>query len=274
MVKIISILLTAIVANAKPIKVAVLDTGITNSDLPICQFIDATDDKDGVDYNGHGQNITHIIDKEAAGIEYCQIIIKIFGKNGKSASIGKAIRTAIYLNADIINLSFGGSGIDRDEYLSINQALDLGIIVVAAAGNDGKDLTNNCFYYPACYDNRIIIVGNTAKSSNYGKPVKLVVNGNNVSAGGYRMSGTSQATAIVTGKLIKVLNKRRAPASYKEANDKLLEAAGKYYKIDDYVQKELKQFKIRYKKISKYANVIIPTLNSLVKQKVELQYEF
>jgi len=274
MVKIITLLLTTIMANAKPIKVAVLDTGITNSDVPICQFIDLTEDKDGIDYSGHGQNISHIINKEADGIEYCQIIIKVFGKNGKSASIGKAIRTAIYFNVDIINLSFGGSGIDKDEFISINRALDLGIIVVAAAGNDGKSLTDNCYYYPACYDNRIIVVGNKAKSSNYGKQVKLVVNGNNVSAGGYKMSGTSQATAIVTGKLIRALNKKRTPASYKQANDKLLEAAGKYYKIDDYVQKELRQFKIRHKKISKYANIIIPTLNSLVKQKVELQYEF
>jgi hypothetical protein len=47
-------------------------------------------------------------------------------------------------------------------------------------------------------------VGNlNAKSSNYGPRVRFWEDGNNITAGGYTMSGTSQATALFTGNMVK-----------------------------------------------------------------------
>lgn len=58
------------------------------------------------------------------------------------------------------------------------------------------------------YDKRIVVVGNKdsfgtrIKSSNYGKLVNRWEIGENQEAYGITLTGTSQATAVATGKLI------------------------------------------------------------------------
>jgi subtilisin family serine protease len=140
----------------------------------------------------------------------------------------KAIRHAINIGADFINISGGGPGRNQSEHQLVKEALDKGIIFVAAAGNDGHKLgsmviakTNRgaitrylASYYPAMYDERVIVVGNgensanRRKTSNYGEVVDVWENGT-FPIGAYgnravRLEGTSQATALVTGKLVRM----------------------------------------------------------------------
>ena len=74
------------------------------------------------------------------------------------------------------------------------KVINKNIIVVSAAGNDSQDL-NKINYYPAAHHHRIVVVGNKSRSSNYGDTVDVIEDGNNVKAGGYRMSGSSQSTS-------------------------------------------------------------------------------
>lgn len=125
----------------------------------------------------------------------------------------KAIHWAIDQGAHIINYSGGGPEYNEQEYLALKRAEDAGILVVAAAGNERQNIDikkNN--YYPASYRlSNIISVAatdihnNLLPSSNWGKRlVDVTAPGEDIlstlPAHRYgKMTGTSQATAFVTG---------------------------------------------------------------------------
>lgn len=198
----------------KHITVAVVDTGIRPGIPGQCSFgIDLTNTS-LKDAHGHGTNIAGLIHKYAYDADYCQIPIKF--KSGFDGNYGLrnekiALRYAIDSNVDIINLSLGGSDPDPGEKALIEEALNKGILVVAAAGNDGHDLDIACDWFPACYDLRIYMVGSLNRfgyalpSSNFGKVVQYWQLGLSQLGNGIVMSGTSQATAIQTGKLVRRL---------------------------------------------------------------------
>lgn len=170
-----------------------------------------------VDEHGHGTHVAGLIDKYAreAGANYCIVILKYFTVESEGivnlARSNAAIRYANLLKADYINYSGGGIVRSEDEEMSIEQFLDRGGKFVAAAGNEGINI-DFFHFYPASYDDRIVKVGgldkdgNRMKMSDYGKNVRFE-QGKNVFSTlpggqfGY-MSGTSQATAIATGKLV------------------------------------------------------------------------
>ena len=144
-------------------------------------------------------------------IEIQDFMIKASQGDLKSAMHGsqKAIKYAVNLKVDIINISGGGVEPNDQEKSAIESALNSGIRVVAAAGNERSSL-DHATYYPAMYDPRIIVVGNgktekdRAPSSNWGSVVDYWVDGvNKRGEYGNAMTGTSQSTAIETGKLVK-----------------------------------------------------------------------
>lgn len=220
-----------------PIKIAIIDTGMgfsdKGADAKLCQYghKDFTDEQVFSDIYktkisvpkdtlGHGTNITGIIDYFAkkSGLDYCLVIIKFYSKekgdsyNGRTSE--KAIQYAVNLNVDIINLSGGGTSSSIIEKRAIESFLNNGGTFVSAAGNNktNLDLKGESFY-PAMYDSRIVSVGNINRdgsinsSSNFGEKVKRWEIGENVSVYGITLTGTSQATAVATGKLIKELYK-------------------------------------------------------------------
>lgn len=209
--KILLSLLFAFSLQAKEIKVAVIDTGKSfHKNVNLCGSIDLTGDSlDHTDKLGHGSNVSYLISKHAENTPHCQLPIKYFySKKGKDVLelSNLAIELAIAYKVDVINYSGGGTYFSKRECKSIKRALDAGIKVVAAAGNEGKDLKEEP-YYPAMCDNRVIVVGCTdLKASNKGKRINLKVKCSN--KGKPKQSGTSQATAIVTGKLIKAMYKQ------------------------------------------------------------------
>jgi subtilisin family serine protease len=125
----------------------------------------------------------------------------------------KALLQAVKSGAQIINYSGGGMNPDSEEKAVLEQARDKGILVVVAAGNEHGDMDNDVnSYYPCNYHlSNIICVGNINSrgeippSSNKGiKFVHVFAPGEDiystVPGGGFgKMTGTSQATAFVSG---------------------------------------------------------------------------
>jgi subtilisin family serine protease len=236
------IFLLSQIVLAKQIKVAIIDTGISKTMLnsPIlCKTGHKSFADDSiVDNSNHGTHISSLIDQNAKNffigkdgsddklasitIDYCQLIIKFYDPTSKSDFLKntiKAFEYAIEQKVDIINYSAGGTDPSEEERKAVIKALDAGIIVVAAAGNEKSDLSKQG-YYPALYDSRIIVVGNLesskqiAKSSNFGTRVNDWEIGTNILGklrdGNYGyMTGTSQAAAIKTGNLIRQMVSKR-----------------------------------------------------------------
>lgn len=107
--------------------------------------------------------------------------------------------------ADVINMSWGGTGSSVTAQNVIDYAYSQGCILVAAAGNSDV----NTPFYPAAYNNVISVAATTssdskASFSNYGSWVDVSAPGNNiystfVSASYGNKSGTSMASPMVAG---------------------------------------------------------------------------
>jgi len=221
MKKFLSLLIFMCSFNAlasKQLKVAVIDTGLSldyMKSTPLCRGEHRDLTGEGFnDVHGHGTNVTGLIVNNAKSQNYCIVLIKAYAfkeQHGK-AHLTEALEYAYQIKANIINLSGGGLNPIESERKIIQKILDAKITLVTAAGNDRLNLDIDCRYYPACYDNRIYVIGSTGGYSNYGKYVDTIYDGNNKTAFGQTLSGTSQSTAIFTGKLLKnidLLQKRK-----------------------------------------------------------------
>ncbi len=190
-----------------------------------------TPDNDPMDFDGHGSHVSGIIAAVAdnnigtKGVAPKSRIMPIRasysdGKSTylKSSDIYDAIAYAIDNKADVINMSFAGPELNiLSDILGV--ADEMGIVLVAAAGNNGKPYQQ----YPAALP-CVIAVGavdennERAYFSNYGDWVDIAAPGTQIlSLGGTRKSyevrsGTSMATPYVAGiaALIKAKNKVRS----------------------------------------------------------------
>jgi subtilisin family serine protease len=205
------------------IKIAVIDTGVDvtwASDLIpfLCKdgHKDFTGSRFGyVDTHGHGTNIAWLITQGVDSRKYCLLIYKYYQSGGLGidnlSNEVKAFRAAIDNGAKYINLSGGGFDPSPAETMVVIEALMKKIKVVVAAGNESQEICSPHKYYPACIapnDPNMFIVGNCvdgkyADSSNRGPSVKQCENGMYQGPPRFKMSGTSQATAIFLNKLIK-----------------------------------------------------------------------
>jgi len=200
--------------------VAVIDTGV--SDVPelkgkVCSdFFDLTG-KGINDVDGHGTNVASIIAKNMPRSD-CIFPIKFFHTPEDNAARGPdyqrgVIVAALYLalkyKATHCNMSFGGELNSLDERKMLQRLVNSGTLVTIAAGNEGDNLSTYCNYYPACYNVRGPFVvanycdGVRVPSSNFGGPVNSQECGKDVLAGGYTMTGTSQAAAVKMNKILK-----------------------------------------------------------------------
>ena len=150
------------------------------------------------------------------------------GGNGDTAAVVQGINYAVANRANLINLSFVGDNQDSELDQAINAAAQAGIVVVAAAGNEGINL-NDHPRYPVCspdvvgvggtgQNDELITLSNgsgTTGGSNFGSNcIDLVAPANNFIStvfydpshdltsmylGGW--SGTSLAAPLVTGSI-------------------------------------------------------------------------
>lgn len=137
-------------------KLAILDTGFTTTSPWLQSFVtatyDVTTDTTAVhDTARHGTAVaaSAILAMQHAPVEL--LIIKI-DTNGRLsiANIVKGINYAIEQQADVINMSIGGTKADQHEQQAIEAALNAGIAIFASSGNDGH--TSNVINYPAAYN--------------------------------------------------------------------------------------------------------------------------
>jgi len=167
--------------GSSSIRVAIIDTGYdtTNPDLAGKVDLSVVYDKgDGTvdtgapieDKDGHGSDVSGIAaadtnnTKDVAGTGWAVHLIeaRVFpqpaGPGASSRDIAAAIDWARLHGAKVINLSLGSAGPDNVyEEPAVVNALSAGIVVVAAAGNDGTSTID----YPAA-DPGVLAVGASA----------------------------------------------------------------------------------------------------------------
>lgn len=181
------------------------------------------------DNHGHGTHIAGIIGAEAgnkkgiSGIapNVSLMVLKYFDPKVPNTDNLKntvaAIQYAVKMGAHIINYSGGGTDYSQDEYDAVKLAENKGVIFVAAAGNERSN-SDQHHYYPADYKLKNIIsvtaidpTTEVLPSSNYGtETVDIAAPGQNILSclphNSYGlMTGTSQATAFVTGAAVLVM---------------------------------------------------------------------
>jgi serine protease len=175
--------------RGKGVTVAIIDTGVSKvPDLAKTEFVagyDFVNDKiTADDDNGHGTHVAGTVAQSTnnnygvAGIAYEAKIMPLkvlsSGGGGTISDIAEAIRFAADNKADIINMSLGGGGESQVMKDAIDYAYNKGVVIIAAAGNEG----NNSASYPARYAH-VIGVGATdaqgerATFSNYGAGVDI-----------------------------------------------------------------------------------------------------
>lgn len=226
-------------SKKREIVIAIIDTGVDTSHPMLKKhlwtnpdphskkthgwnFLDDTSEIN--DEHGHGTHISGIIVQNLLPHSNVKLMILKYYKTKALESetltaSNKALEFAIEMNVDIINYSGGGNFPNPIEQSLFKKADEKKIFVVAAAGNDGRT-TNTQGFFPASYGfEHIISVASTNQegdlltSSNRGvDSVDIASYGENIlsslpqSRMG-RLTGTSQATAQVTGVLAALLEK-------------------------------------------------------------------
>lgn len=202
------------------VKVAILDTGIdlTHPDLAANikgNYNAINPRRSGNDDNGHGTHVAGIVAalNNTIGVvgvapQASLYAVKVLDRTGSGwlSDIIEGIDWCIQKGMQVINMSFGGSADNASLRAAITAAYQAGIVLVAAAGNDGAASP----LYPAAYPETIAVSATDqsdrlASWSNYGLTANdLAAPGVNIystwKGGSYvTASGTSMATPHVTG---------------------------------------------------------------------------
>lgn len=141
-------------------------------------------------------------------ISYIPVKCKLSSTSGSSIQAAmEGVQYALNTPARVISMSWGGSSSSSVEQLVFDYAHQAGVVLIAAAGNNGNQVP----FYPANYNN-VLAIGNTAStdarspSSNYGTWVDLMAPGTNIynclagSTTSYgNQTGTSMACPMVAG---------------------------------------------------------------------------
>tara|TARA_B110001452_G_scaffold228856_1_gene204487 strand:- start:1066 stop:2232 length:1167 start_codon:yes stop_codon:yes gene_type:complete len=239
--------------NGNNVRVCIVDSGLMteHNDLESFNLVLWKDFINGeskpYDDNGHGTSMAGILVADgwmkgiAPGVDL--LVAKALAKNGSGSDtlVAEAIDWCVTNDADIISLSLGGApdlipfdlgmnGRGSDE--ATNDAVDQGVIVVAAAGNDGGVNDDGDVSNP-CGERLVICVGGATQSGQHwlgssigdndgnlipllfprsdpNKKPELVAPGEKVPVINYEGSwslvdGTSAATVYVTGAIALLL---------------------------------------------------------------------
>lgn len=241
--------------TGKGVDVYVVDTGarLTHTDFEnrISVVYDhyrlSNDLRYGVDQQGHGTHVASTIAGKKHGVaKEAQILVsRVFETGGATLTAIISGINACLLHHNqkkaagtnrpsVMNLSLGGPAHTTEEQ-AINDCIDAGIVIVAAAGNDGKDLAEPGYDVMPAEIARAITVGaadiqdRAASFSNYGYMVDVFAPGMYITAAGFErdndesmLSGTSMASPHVAGVCALKLQKNTAPidgALVKEVHD-------------------------------------------------------
>ncbi len=208
-----------ITTGSSSVCIAILDTGVELNHPDLAGKIVAsknfTTSSTANDVGGHGTHVAGIAAAitnnkvGVAGLGYNSTImnVKVLGDDGYGSYswIAQGIIWATDNGAKVINMSLGGTSASSTLESAVNYAWNKGVVVVAAAGNEGTSAP--C--YPAYYTKTIAVAATDSNDkvtswSNYGSWVDVAapgvaiystLKGNNYGFG----SGTSMATPFVSG---------------------------------------------------------------------------
>ena len=194
-------------ANGSGVVVAVIDTGVAFEDykkfkvvedLDPNRFVEGynfiTDTSHANDDHGHGTHVAGTIAqttfnaKGVAGIAHNAKImpLKVLSKRGfgTAGDIADAIRFAADEGAHVMNLSLGGGPRSSVMASAVNYARQKGVLVICAAGNNGRRRVE----YPAAYPGAFAVssVGPTKKLafySSYGPEIAVAAPGGDKNVG-------------------------------------------------------------------------------------------
>ena len=202
--------------------IAILDTGI-DSDHPDLEanlgagkaYVDSTTGSEPWDDdNSHGTHCAGIADavdnsEGVVGVSTAATLhaVKVLASDGYGyySDIAAGLEWTANQGYDVASLSLGGTSGSSTIRNACQYAVDNGVLVVAAAGNDG---TADSVRYPAKYSSVIAVSATTSSDdlayfSSYGPEVELAAPGYSIYAtvpGGYGYkSGTSMACPHVAG---------------------------------------------------------------------------
>jgi subtilisin family serine protease len=217
------------ISRGRAVRVAVIDTGIAH-DHPAIR-----DNYQGginilspifspYDYNGHGTHVAGTIAGRANELGVVGVAprahlysVKAFNRKGSAnlSDLLSAINWCIENRMQVVNMSFGMDKESEALRHAIKLAHRRGIVMVAAAGNQGN---RSIIDYPARYPETIAVTatgknGQLASFSNLGEGTDLAAPGDKIRSawlnGSTReMSGTSMAVPHVSGTAALLLHLR------------------------------------------------------------------
>ncbi|OGY62991.1 MAG: hypothetical protein A2745_02690 [Candidatus Harrisonbacteria bacterium RIFCSPHIGHO2_01_FULL_44_13] len=211
--------------NADPVRVAVVDTGISASHPDLVDNIKGGHNainpaKSWNDDNGHGSHVAGTVGalNNAVGVVGVGPLVdlyavKVLNRNGSGflSDVIEGIQWSVANGMQVVNMSLGTSSDVQSMHDAVAAAYNAGVVVVAAAGNSGDAVG-----YPAAYPEVIAVSAtdssdNLASFSSRGPEVDLAAPGVSVystykGTGYATLSGTSMAAPHVTGSAALVLN--------------------------------------------------------------------
>ena len=211
--------------NADPVKVAVIDTGISKDHPDLKANIQGgynaiNSTKSWNDDNGHGSHVAGIIgalNNTVGVVGVAPLVdlyaVKVLNRQGSGFlyDVIEGIQWAVANGMKVANMSLGSSSGTQSMHDAVIAAYNAGLTIVAAAGNNG-----GAVIYPAAYPEVIAVsatdsANNLASFSSRGPEVDLAAPGVSIystykGTGFATLSGTSMASPHVAGAAALVLN--------------------------------------------------------------------
>jgi serine protease len=195
-------------ARGKGVIVAVIDTGIAYKDGPRFKAVEdlagadfvegydfVNDRVEALDDHGHGTHVAGTIAQRTgngrgvAGVAFEATLMPLKVLSAQGSGTAADIADAIYFAADegarVINMSLGGGGASAVMGDAVAYARKKGVVVVCAAGNNGRGVVE----YPAAYPGAFAVSavgpsGELASYSSWGKELAIAAPGGDTERGG------------------------------------------------------------------------------------------
>lgn len=238
-------------SQGEGVKVAVIDSGVAQHYAlqAVAERRNFSTDECAEDLIGHGTHVAGIVCGSQApcmGIaKHAKVhSLKVLGENGhcSAQSVCEALAYAAEIGCDLACLSLGSPNESPLLHEAIRNASRSGLVIVAAAGNDGGRVN-----YPAAFEETIAVGavdrhGEVCPFSCRGEEIICAAPGQDIQStwlsGGYAVvSGTSMAAPFVVGVLalyIATLGRRVTPYEVVAALQTTSRDAGPPGRDDDY----------------------------------------